>query len=346
MGGKVAKPPDYAAAADAQAQSSKNVTEQQTWANRPDQFTPWGAQTWQNQQVYDPATQQMINRWSQNTELTPESKKQFDSQQRVATDKSQLAESLTGRMKNEYGQAVDFSGVQRGGGALEGGSIQGNLSTEGLQGVDPSQRYYDKAGDALYSKWAQRALPAQQRESEALRTRLVNQGLNPGDEAYDAEIAKQRMAQGDAQQQAGFEATGRSGAEAARMYGMDTGTRAQQFGERQAQGSFGNQAQAQDFGQQVTAGGYETSQRQDQIAEIMQQRGFSLNEINAILNGQQVQMPSAPSFNTAQRAEGNQALQATKMQDESNQAQAAAKMAVAQGVMSGASGMAGGFMGV
>jgi len=39
--------------------------------------------------------------------------------------------------------------------------------------------------------------------------------------------------------------------------------------------------------------------RQQAIAEMLQRRGTSLNEMNALLNGQQVQMPQMPSFNTA-----------------------------------------------
>ena len=320
------------------------MTEQQTWANRPDQFTPWGTQNWENQRVYDPATKQYLNRWAQVTQLNPESQKQFDSQMRVGTAKSQLAESLTGRMRDEYGRPIDMSGVQRGGGALEGGSIQGNLSTGGLQNVDPSQRYYDQAGDAYYNKWAARAMPSQQRETEALRTRLANQGLSEGDEAYNAAIGNLRQSQGDAQQQAGFEATNRAGQEASRMYGMDQGTRGQQFSERQAQMQFGNQAQAQDFGQQVTAGGYESTQRQQQIAEIMQQRGFSLNEINAILSGQQVSMPSMPDFQNAQRAEGLQALQAAQMTGQAQQAAANSSQMGLQGVMQGATKLGAAYM--
>lgn len=53
--------------------------------------------------------------------------------------------------------------------------------------------------------------------------------------------------------------------------------------------------------------------RQQAIAEQMQRRGMSLNEMNALLSGQQVQMPNMPSFNPAGRAETPNILGATQM---------------------------------
>ena len=43
------KAPDYEAAAEAQGQSSRENIEQQTWANRPTQNTPFGQQSWEPQ---------------------------------------------------------------------------------------------------------------------------------------------------------------------------------------------------------------------------------------------------------------------------------------------------------
>ena len=83
------KAPDYAAAAQEQAKSSKEVTEQQTWANRPDQVTPWGTETWSNEMVWDPATQQNINKWTQNTQLNDQSQQALDAQLAATNQRSQ-----------------------------------------------------------------------------------------------------------------------------------------------------------------------------------------------------------------------------------------------------------------
>jgi hypothetical protein len=363
MGGKSApKAPDYAAAAQEQAQGSREVTEQQTWANRPDQFTPWGKQTWENQQVWDPSTQQYLNRWAQNTELTPESQRALDAQLGLTGDRSELGRDLMGRAEKEFGTEMDWSKFQPGGGrinapgSVEGGPIQKGISTEGLTNLDPSGRYNQQANDAIYNQWASRALPEQQRQSEQMRTKLYNMGLKEGDEAYDAEMEKLGQQQGDAMQQAQYQATIGSGAEAQRFLGMDAATRAQMFGERGTQGQFGNAAQAQEFGQgmagqsqdfqqELAAGGYNTQQRQQQIAEEMQKRGFSLNEINALISGQQVGMPSMPGFNTAAASQGPQSLTAAQLTGQSELDRFNAQQAGTQGMMSGLGSLAGGFMG-
>jgi hypothetical protein len=444
------KAPDYEAAAQAQAQSSREVTEQQTWANRPDQVTPWGTETWTNEAVWDPTTNQNINRWTQNTALNEQSQQALDAQLAMTNQRSQLALSLGDRMRNEYGQAMDWQGFTPLGqaptapnyqtpGAMQGPAqaqqydtqglnafgtgptqgqytpeqIQRGLDTSGLQQLDPSQRYNQQAGDAVYQQWAERAQPAQQMATDQLRTQLYNAGLKEGDQAYDAEMNKLRMTQGDAQRQAAFQATQMAGQEASRMYGMDQSTRQQQFGELQQGGQFVNAASQQALQQQLGIGGqryneslgggnyanqlrqqqlgervgmgqqnyqnqqafidaqnqqraqglqeqmtlgqqnfqnamtgasYQNTIRQQEIAEAMQQRGFSLNEINALLTGQQVGMPSMPGFQNAQRSEGVQSLQAAQMTGQAELDRYNAQQQATQGMMSGITSMAGSMM--
>jgi hypothetical protein len=316
MGGKSApKAPDYQAAAAQQAQSSREVTEQQTWANRPDQFTPYGSSTWENQQTWDPATEQYINRWAQNLQLDPDAQRALDAQQRLGAGRSELGETMMDRSQQEFGNAMDWSKMHGAGGDVQAGNL------------DSSGKYAQNAEDALYGRWASRALPEQDRQTDATRTRLYNMGLKEGDPAYDREMQKLSQNQGDALQQAAFGATAGAGAEAQRYLGMDA------------------QAGAQNFGQQMQASQYSTQQRQQQIAEEMQRRGFSLNEMNALINGQQVAMPNMPQFNTAQRAEGTQNLQAAQMTGQSALDAFNAEQQAMQGMMSGVGSMAGGFAG-
>ena len=54
------KPPDYKAAAEAEATANRDLNQMQTFSNRPDLYTPWGSQTWQQQPVWDPTTQQYV----------------------------------------------------------------------------------------------------------------------------------------------------------------------------------------------------------------------------------------------------------------------------------------------
>src|SRR5688572_3956800 len=105
--------PDYAGAAQQQAASSREVTEQQTWANRPTINTPFGQQTWENKPTWDPSTGQYINSWTQNNYLTPESQAALDSQMRIQQGKSNLAEGMLGRVNQEFAQPMDWNQFQQ-----------------------------------------------------------------------------------------------------------------------------------------------------------------------------------------------------------------------------------------
>jgi hypothetical protein len=74
-----------------------------------------------------------------------------------------------------------------------------------------------------------------------------------------------------------------------------------------------NQAAAQQYGLNQQFADSRNRLRQQAIAEQMQRRGMSLNEMNALLSGQQVSMPQMPSFAAAQRAETPNILGATQM---------------------------------
>jgi hypothetical protein len=74
-----------------------------------------------------------------------------------------------------------------------------------------------------------------------------------------------------------------------------------------------NQALAQGYGLNQQFADAQNRLRQQAIAEQMQRRGMSLNEMNALLSGQQVSMPNMPSFAAAQRSETPNILGATQM---------------------------------
>jgi hypothetical protein len=137
----------------------------------------------------------------------------------------------------------------------------------------------------------------------------------------------------DAYSQAQMNAVTGGGAEAQRDYGMDLGLRQQQVGEIGTLGNFANtaagqafgfgsqaradqlagqqaqfgqqqQAGSQNFNQQQAAATFANQMRQQQLTEQMQKRGFSLNEINALMSGQQVQAPQFGGYNQAGNAGG------------------------------------------
>ncbi len=320
--GKSAAAPDYEAAAERQGESSKEVTNMQTWANRPNQVTPWGSTTWQSSPTVDPATGQRVTQWTQNTSLTPEGQKALEDQFAVQSGRSDIARELLPRAQQEFGNQMDWSQFQELADAPQAGTLSRGLGADATQ-VNPSQRYYDEAGDALMSQFDQRMAPKFQRDTAALETQLRNRGFNPGDAGYDQALEDMRTSQNDAYSNAAFQASQLAGQEGSRMYGMDMGARQQQMDEL----GFGNQAAGQQFGLDTSAANYQNTLRQQQISEEMQRRGFSLNEINALISGQQVAMPNMPGFQNAGRAETVQYNQAAQNQYAADQAAADAKNA-------------------
>lgn len=329
--------PDYTGAANAQAQSSKDVTEQQTWANRPTINTPFGQQTWEVKPTWDPSTGQYLNSWTQDTNLTPESQAALDSQMRIQQGKSGIAESMLGRMQGEYGQPMNWNDFTSLANTPEGQQY----SPEQIQkNIGDTPSYAKNAEDAIYGQWSNRQEPLMAQQKDQLRTQLYNQGLKEGDQAYDSEMNKLANQQQDARTQAQYQATIGSGQEAQRMQGMDV-----------TQGQFANQAAqqalnqqlgigSQQFGQQMQSAGYQNQLRQQQIAEQMQQRGFSLNEINAILNGQQVSMPNMPGFSQANASQAAQYNQAAQNQGQYNLDAFSAQQQQMNSMLSGAGSLA------
>lgn len=318
--------PDYTGAANSQAASSRDVTEQQTWANRPTINTPFGQQTWEVKPTWDPTTQTYLNSWTQNTNLTPESQNALDDQMNIQSGKSDIAKGLLGRAQNEVSQPMNWDQFTHMANTPQGGQLADvpDYQKQDIQkNIGNTPDYIKSAGDAIYGQWSDRQEPRMQQAMDAKRNQLYNAGLKEGDAAYDQEMQRAEQDNNDARTQAQYQATIGSGAEAQRMQGMDVTQGG--FANSAAQQALGqdlsigsqrfnqqNANQQTKYGQDISSAGYQNQMRQQQIAEQMQQRGFSLNEINAILNGQQVSMPNMPGFsqaNASQAAQYNNAAQ-------------------------------------
>jgi len=159
-----------------------------------------------------------------------------------------------------------------------------------------------------------RMRPEHQFQTSGLETQLQNMGLSRGSEAWNREM--QRM--GDQQSRERFNALEMGGQEQQRQFGMNT-----------------------------QSAEYQNRLRQQQIAEQMQQRGMPLNELNALLTGQQVGMPNMPSFNTSTSAGGANYNLAAQNQYNAGMDAFNAKQQQQQSMMSGIgsiAGMAGMFM--
>lgn len=300
MGKSAPAPPDYRAAAQETAAGNLEMLNMQTRANRPDQYTPWGSSTWEEHGgtpgTWNPRTGRMEGGteggWTQTMTLSPEEQRSLDAQRGITTGRSELAAGMFDRVEDEFGGFMDWDQFGPQSDQLERG-----------------QYYADEAGDALYNRATSRLDPRWEQKNEALESKLRNQGLRPGDEAYDRAIQEQGFQETDAYNQAQWQATAGAGAEGGRFQGMDQNA-------------------------------INTNQtlRQQQIAEEMQQRGFTLNEINAILTGQQIGMPSMPGFNTAGVVQGADMTGAAQDTYSAEMDAFSADQAMAQSIMNAGAG--------
>lgn len=153
---------------------------------------------------------------------------------------------------------------------------------------DPN-KIRDRSEQALFDRQMKRIEPGLTQTEDARRTRLANMGIAPegGSEAWNRAQQSMDSTRSDAMENAALNAITGGGAEAQREFTLRSGGAQEQDRERQAY-----------------------------IAGEAQRRGMTLNELNALLTGQQVsmpQMPGAPSP-TAGAAQPTQYLSAAQMQ--------------------------------
>jgi hypothetical protein len=330
--GSAPPPPDYVGAAKLQGEISKENLQMQNYANRPTQQTPFGTTSWNNQAVRDPVTGEAYTQWTQNTTLAPGLQQAVDAQIGTQLGRSQLAGGFMGRVADEYGRPFDYGSLPQ----MAQANAPGNMST-GLTDYTPGLATGFNFGalpqvdsgyrDQVATQLMQRMQPVHDYQARQLETNLANRGFDPGSEAYKRALDELQ------QRQAGerFQALDQSGNEMQRLFGMQMSTAQTGFNQNLGAAQFNNQAlgQAAALDQarmgaqnQAVTNQFDVNQRfadaqnrlrQQAIAEQMQRRGMSLNEMNALLSGQQVQMPNMPSFQASGRAETPNILGATQM---------------------------------
>jgi hypothetical protein len=364
-------PPDYSAMAEKTAASNQEAQTRADWTNRPDQVTPWGAQKWTSAMEIDPATGQQMTKWTQNTTVDPKMQEALDAQQNVDNAKSQLAQAQIGRAGEAMANEFDWGGLTPGGQAVAArstdpnaymsqGAGQGIMSGINTQGIQPQvMSGGDQGRQRIEQGLMARMQPQNDRAQSQLEGKLQNMGLTRGSEAWKQEMQNLQ----DNQSRQAFDAMQTAGTEQARNFGMDLQARQQGFGEQAQQAQFQNAAQAQGFGQgmaqnqqnfgmmsganqqnfqqDLAASQYANTLRQQQIAEQMQKRAMPLNEMNALLTGAQVAMPTMPTFNASQSAGGVDYSGAAKNQYSAGMDAYNAKQQQNQSLMSGIGSVAG-----
>lgn len=321
MGGKGSAPatPDYLGATQLQGELNKENLNTQNYANRPTINTPFGSQSWGTQSVTDPATGQVVTAWTQNNTLAPGLQSALEDQMGIQAGRSDLANSFMGRVRNEYANAPDYSNLPAMAQAAQPSSLQTG-TTDYVPGLktsfnfgSPLPQFDSSYRDTVANQLMEKMQPTHDYQQRQLEAKLSNMGFRAGTEGYDRELRNLNNRQAAER----YNALDAAGQEAQRLYNMQMGTAqagyqqnlgAAQF-QNQAIGQANaldlanmqasNQAAAQQYGLNQQYANAQNQLRQQAIAEMLQRRGTSLNEMNALLNGQQVSMPQMPSFNTA-----------------------------------------------
>lgn len=221
-----------------EADIGRGYLQEQTTANRPDQFNPWGSSVWED--LGD-------NQWRQTVDINPDAQRALEAQQGLGAERTELAGDLFGRVSEDLSAPIGWEAME----ANEVGT-----------GEEARQR----AEEAIYGRTASRLDPQWEQRSEATYNQLWNQGLRPGDEAWDTAMGNLERAKTDAYQTANREAIMGGGLEASRTQGLDM------------------------------------SRRQQALSEQLRRRTQGLGEIGALTAGQGATAPQFSGFSQAGRA--------------------------------------------
>lgn len=266
------------------------------------------------------------DQWTQNVTLSPEVQALFDQGMRLERGMFGAQDAALGRVNQTLGRGFDMSGVPQGGTALNLNSLPAMGSALNMNSLPGMGQVFSPSGQQLpiydptqqtnnaTELLMQRINPELDRQSEALRAQLANQGITQGSQAYANAMNQFGQQRNDAATQAALQGIGLgmqqqglqfnqglqnrqlTAAEQAQRYGQQTtnqqlaaALQAQQFGQQQGLRMGEAGLQNQQFSQSEQA-------RNRAIQEQAYLRNLPLNELNALRTGTQVGMPQFPGY--------------------------------------------------
>lgn len=233
--------PDYTGAAAAQGAANVETARVAGRMNNPNIVGPLGGQTvsWNGDQ---PTVTQ---------NLTPTAQSTLEAQQRVQGALANLGERGAATASGVLGTAF----------APTGGPLQTQMNLSNVA------RMPVNAGTTGQAALMARLEPQIQRMDERTRTRLANQGLVPGGEAYQNAMLDVNQQKNDLLSQAALQGLN-----------LDIG------------------AQAQGFGQATQQMGAQNAAQQAELQRQLALRQQPLNEITGLMSGSQIQMPQFQGY--------------------------------------------------
>jgi hypothetical protein len=331
MGKKSPAPPpvpDYQSAAAAQAIANSDAARATAKLGNPNIYGPLGTQT-VSYEGDIPTIRQS---------LTPDAQATLNAQQGVERSLAELgqqgvaqAKTILGTPFNPNLPGIDTSiaesvspvnqatynagSAQR---SVTGPTFQQGIDTSGIAAMPVN------AGMTGQQAIMSRLQPQLTQNENATRQRLANQGLVTGGEAYENEMRTMGQNRNDLELQA-----------AAQGINLDAMMNQQGFGQAQAQGQFGNEAQlnqfqsalqnagmgntalqqdyqnqlagqtaqnaaiAQNFNQQLGMAQFGNTAQQQSLDQQLALRNQPLNQITGLMSGSQIQMPQFQGYQGA-----------------------------------------------
>lgn len=234
--GKGGSSPDVQGAARVEGIENRKTARDATYANRPDQYNPFGGIRWSQETTTDPGSGEEVTRWVQRQNLGAPYQKLLDDQ----TDSLQTLSGMQGASLSRAAQDL------RGGPDFEQFGAASGLEFD-------ASELRQRAEDAAYQRSTSRLDPRFGQRRNDMEIKLRNQGLRPGEEAYDRAMGNLNRAENDAYEQA------RRGA---------VGT--------------GRTEQQQAFGQQMQSTDFANALRDKNIEEYLGQRRYNLEEADLL----------------------------------------------------------------
>lgn len=322
--------PDPNVVSGAQTKSNQDTAAYQNALEHGNVTTPYGNQTFTGR--VDPTTGATV--YDQSISVAPEVQQLLDQLRQQDLSLGSTSQKMLGSVDAAYGQPLDTNGLPSRVGSVHGGPIQSELNTQGpdlvgsldtnglpkLYGADDLEGARQQVSDALYKRQTAFLDPQYQQRQQALDSKLANQGITLGSEAYknamDDENRAREFSYGQARDSS---ITGGLG-ELQGLTGIAQGNRAQMLGEKTTAGNFQNQARAQalsealtrlgvnndaqqqGFQQSLSSGNFQNQARTQALQEAITLRNQPLNEYNALRSSSQVNVPQFQNPQTPQVA--------------------------------------------
>lgn len=282
---KAPKAPDYTALAKQQAELNRQAAQEQTVANRVDQYNPQGSLTWKQ----DPTS----GRWTQTVSLSPEQQNLYDAQMGVQQGMAQTGQGLLGNAQNAVKDPFSLEGMTE----VQGfdPSQLGSWGSVDFSGLNPMPDAGFGAVEQVRDAMMSRLAPDLQRGRDREIQRLKAQGLTEGTQAWNNAMQNLDRRQNDAEQQALLGAAGEYG----NIFNRSLAGRQQGAKEQMLAAEFANALRRQQLGEQGVMRDASGQDRERQIREALMLRQMPLNELNAFMSGSQVQNPTFAGYQSA-----------------------------------------------